>query len=184
MRPTNRSALLLSCLVTLAANAAGAATAADYEADGYVYFSNVQAGTQQGGIVPYFAVGHSDLIGPHIQTGSIRNLTVLMPVNETTFKFLGEVGPHPYLPGHPEIHVISTLHGDIHCTWTAEFTLKFINAARDAVFSGDGDFKVVGGTGRYRRATGRFRTLFETGPVPLGADEALAEYSQDGRIKR
>ena len=162
--------------------AAGVARAADdYKSLGLVYFTNVQAGLLQDGIVPYFAFGSSPQFGAHIQTGSIRNLTGL---NLSTLTFQGAVGPHPFLPGNPEIHVINTAQGDIYCTWTADFTLSFINAEGDAVFSGDGDFLVTGGTGKYEHATGRFRTLFETGPVPFGADEALAVYSQNGRIKK
>ena len=64
------------------------------------------------------------------------------------------------------------------------FTLRVIDAAGTAVFSGDGDFTVVGGTGKYKGATGRFTTLFETQPVPPGADQAFAEYEQFGEIHR
>lgn len=175
----------LSASVVLALLCAhSVARAADFELEGIAFFSNVQAGTQQGGIVPYLGIGESDLIGPDIQTGSIKNLTGLIPVDATTLKFFGEVGPHPWLPGHPNIHLITTVHGAIFCTWTAEFTLKFINANGDAIFSGDGDFRVIGGTGRYRNATGRFRTLFETGPVPFGADQATANVTQSGTISR
>lgn len=183
MSLVRRSVLCALALITLVA-ASGVARADNYKALGIVYFSNVQAGTQEDGVVPYLAVGASPQLGAHIQTGSIRNLTGLIPVDATTLTFKGEVGPHPFLPGNPEVHVITTAHGNIYCTWTADFTLSFINAAGDAVFSGDGDFLVTGGTGRYANATGRFRTLFETGPVPFGADEALAVYSQKGKIKK
>ena len=132
------------------AQAGNVARADDFMAYGLVGFSNVQAGTQEGEVVPYFAVGTSPQVGPLIQTGSILNLTGLIPVDATTFIFYGEVGPNPFLPGDSAIHVISTEHGDIFCTWTAVFTLKIINANGDAIFSGDGDFTIVGGTGRYR----------------------------------
>jgi hypothetical protein len=178
------SSLICAFALLTLARADGAARAADFQATGTVFFTNVQGGTQQGGIVPYFALGESRLIGPHIQTGSIRNLSGLIPVDASTFIFYGEVGPHPLLPGHPKVHVISTEDGNIVCTWTAVFTLKIINANGDAVFSGDGDFKVIGGTGRYRNASGRFRTLFVTDTVPAGADEAVADYSQSGTINR
>lgn len=52
------------------------------------------------------------------------------------------------------------------------------------VFSGDRDFTVMGGNGNYQAATGQFTTLFETQPVPPGADQALAEYEQFGEIGR
>jgi hypothetical protein len=42
----------------------------------------------------------------------------------------------------------------------------------------------VDGTGKYKGVTGRFTTLFETQPVPPGADRAFAEYEQFGVIRR
>src|SRR5206468_2625001 len=124
--------------------------------------------------VPYYGVGQSSLIKKNTQTGTILNLSGIVPIDATTFVFLGQVGSHPTLPGNPPIHLITTDRGNINCVWTAVFTLKVVNANGDAVFSGDGDFHVIGGTGRYRGATGRFRTFFETGTVPHGADQAIA----------
>jgi hypothetical protein len=155
-----------------------------YEAEGLVGFSNVQGAIQAGGIAPYLAVGHSDLIGVHTQTGSILNLSGLIPVDATTLIFYGEVGPNPFVPGHPKVHVIDTKNGQIFCTWTAVFTLKIIDASGTAVFSGDGDFTVIGGTGKYKGASGTFTTLFETQPVPPGANKAVADYEQSGEINR
>jgi hypothetical protein len=57
-------------------------------------------------------------------------------------------------------------------------------ASSDAVFSGDGDFHVTGGSGRYQGASGRFRTVFVTYPVPAGADAAIAAFAQSGNIQR
>jgi hypothetical protein len=182
MRLMHRSILSMACGLFVLAQAGRVARADDYKAVGLVGFSNVQAGTQQGGIVPYFAVGESRLTGPLIQTGSILNLSGLIPVDATTFIFYGQVGPNPFVAGQPEVHVISTDDGDIYCTWTAVFTLKIINANGDAVFSGDGAFTVVGGTGRYKKASGSFETLFETNQVKQGADQAIAVYSQKGAI--
>lgn len=156
----------------------------DYEAEGSVAFSNVQGATQPGGLAPYLAAGVSDRIGKHTQTGSILNTTGLIPIDATTLIFQGEVGPNPFVPGNPRVHVIDTRHGQIFCTWTAVFTLKIINAHHDAVFSGDGAFTVIGGTGRYKNASGTFTTLFETKPVPAGANQAFAAYQQFGEILR
>jgi hypothetical protein len=156
----------------------------NYHADGSVLFANVQGATQRGGIAPYLAAGVSDLAGPHTQFGSILNVSGLLPVDPTTLIFFGEVGPNPFLPGNPKVHVIETRHGEIHCTWTAVFTLKLINAQGDAVFSGDGVFTVIGGTGRYRNASGTFVTNFETRTVPAGSDQAIADYQQSGEILR
>jgi hypothetical protein len=156
----------------------------NYHADGSVLFANVQGATQRGGIAPYLAAGDSGLVGPHTQYGSILNVSGLLPVDPTTLIFFGEVGPNPFLPGNPKVHVIDTRHGQVHCTRTAVFTLRVINAQGDAVFSGDGVFTVVGGTGRYRNASGTFVTNFETRTVPAGSDQAIADYQQSGEILR
>lgn len=156
----------------------------NFQAAGQVGFTNVQKGILPGGIVPYTGVAQSPLIGPDFQTGTIRNLTGLIPVDSTTFLFLGEVGPNALLPKKANVHLISTGQGDIYCTWTAIFTLKVLDASGDAVFSGDGDFRVTGGSGRYQGASGRFRTVFVTYPVPAGADAAVAGVVQSGNILR
>jgi hypothetical protein len=155
-----------------------------YQAEGTVAFSNVQGATQAGGLAPYLAAGDSDLIGKHTQAGSILNLSGLIPIDPTTLIFYGEVGPNPFVTGHPKVHVIDTRNGQIFCTWTAVFTLRIINAKGDAIFSGDGAFTVIGGTGRYKDASGTFTTLFETQPVPAGANQAIADYEQSGEILR
>jgi hypothetical protein len=156
----------------------------NYPAEGAVAFSNVQGATQAGGVAPYLAVGDSPLIGRHTQFGSILSLSGLAPVDATTLVFYSEVGPNQFLPGNPKVHVIDTKDGQIFCTWTAVFTLKLIDSAGTAVFNGDGDFTVVGGTGKYKGATGRFTTLFETQPVPPGADQAFAGHEQFGEVRR
>ena len=156
----------------------------NFKAEGRVGFANILKGTLQDGVVPYSAIGTSRQIGLNVQTGSIRNLTGLVPIDATTFVFLGEVGPHPFLAGSPAVHLIATNEGTISCTWTAVFTLKIVNANGDAVFSGDGDFQIVGGTGRYRHASGRFRTFFETGVVPFGSDQAVAAFEEKGKLHR
>jgi hypothetical protein len=156
----------------------------NYHAEGDVLFGNVQGATQRGGIAPYVAAGVSGLVGPHTQFGSILNVSGLLPVDPTTLIFFGEVGPNPFLPGSPRLHVIETRHGQVHCTWTAVFTLRLVNAQGDAVFSGDGVFTVVGGTGRYRNASGTFVTNFETRTVAAGSSQATADYRQSGEVHR
>ena len=151
---------------------------------GRVAFSNVQAALKAGGPAPYFGAGDGGLIGKHTQTGSILNTSGLIPIDATTLVFLGEVGPNPFLPGNPKVHVIETKNGQIFCTWTAVFTLKIVDAAGTGLFSGDGDFTVTGGTGKYQGATGRFTTLFETQPVPRGAENAIADFQQFGTVRR
>ncbi|MGE3819441.1 MAG: hypothetical protein AB7I30_08400 [Isosphaeraceae bacterium] len=156
----------------------------NYYLTGTVYFTNLQNATQQGALVPYSGYGWSALTGPNRQTGSIRNLSGLIPINVNTYIFYGEVGPHPWMPSHHRVHLIETWHGNIFCAWRAVFTLQILNPQGDAIFSGDGHFHVVGGTDRYRRASGQFRTQFRSGPVPAGANDASADVIQYGTIKR
>jgi hypothetical protein len=170
-----------ACLLVLGAPAS--ARAADFELKGVAVFTNIQGGLTLGEDVPYLGVGVSRLIGLNTQTGSIRPTSPPTPVNETTLTFTGEVGPHPLLPFGPKVHVITTADGLILCEWTAVFTIQFVSPT-DVVFSGDGEFTVIGGTGKYRRATGTFRTLFSTGPIPFTSDSAIAAVTQSGTINR
>jgi hypothetical protein len=155
----------------------------DFSLVGAVGFSNLVNGVAPSALVPYLGVGSSPQLGYVLQTGSIENLTGLIPINPTTLMFLGKVGPNPTLPGTPSLHQIQTKRGDVDCTWTAIFTLKIVSAAGDAVFSGDGDFRVVGGTGSHTHATGRFRTVFATRTVAHGADQAIANVYQNGKVE-
>ena len=186
MRFLSHSKFVIAGVLALAGllHANGPARADNFNLHGKVAFTNIQNGLTKGEPVPYFGVGLSGLIGPNIQTGSIQATSGLTPVDPTTLTFTGEVGPNPFLPGQPKVHVITTLQGDIHVTWTAVFTLQIVSAQGDAVLSGDGDFKVIGGTGFYKNATGRFRTLFVSDTVPAGADQAIADVTQSGDIRR
>jgi hypothetical protein len=185
MRPLARSrvaALCGACVLLLWGSPPAAA--ADFELKGVVLFTNVQNGLDLGEDVPYYGVGVSDLIGPNAQTGSIRPTSP--PVfDPTTFQitFTGEVGPHPLLPFGPRVHIITTGEGLIFCTWTAKFTIQLVSET-EGVFSGDGAFTVIGGTGKYAKATGTFRTLFATDPIPLTSDSAVADVTEQGTINR
>ena len=186
MRSLIRSKMFIAgaLALTVLLRADGSARADNFHLQGAVAIFKLPEGIAKDGVMPYVGVGLSGLIGPNIQTGTIKNLTGLMPVDATTLTFDGEVGPHPSLPGHPKVHVITTLEGDIFCTWTAVFTLKIVSLQGDAVLSGDGDFKVIGGTGHYKNATGRFRTVFTSDTVAAGADHAIASVVQTGDIRR
>jgi hypothetical protein len=179
--PSRQAALWIAGLVLLSSSAP--ARAADFEANGIVLFTNIQNGLNLGEPVPYYAGALSDLIGLNTQTGSIQPTSEPTPVGPTTLQFTGEVGPHPFLPFGPKIHLITTPNGLIFCTWKATFTIQFVTET-DVVFSGDGQFTVIGGTGKYRNATGTFRTLFATDPIPLTSDSALATAGQTGTINR
>jgi hypothetical protein len=162
------------------------ARAADYDFVGAVLFTNIQGGLGAGQDVPYYGVGVSPLTGPSVQTGSIRPTSALppMPDAEGKLAFTGEVGAHPLLPFGPRVHIVTTADGNILCTWRATFTIQFIPDSTDVIFSGDGLFTVVGGTGKYKGASGTFRTLFATGPIPLTSDSAIAGVTQDGTINK
>lgn len=155
----------------------------DFDVLGQVIFRNIQASLQSGEPAPYAGVGASRLTGLNVQTGSILPTSQLAPVAGTpgAFQFTGRTGPHPGLGTN--VHVISTAKGDIFCEWVALFTIQF-DAGGDAVFSGDGSFTVIGGTGHYRKASGTFRTLFKTKAIKLGTDTAVADVTQEGTIAR
>jgi hypothetical protein len=177
--------MMLGTLVALSfASLGGETQAGDYKMEGFVFFTNVKNATTKGALVPYIGFGTSPLLGDHYQSGVIVNTTGLTPVDATTFTFEGVVGPNPYMPNHPKIHLITTNNGNVFCTWTAKFTLKIIDAEGTAILSGDGQFKVVGGTGRYYKATGNFETLFQTAPVPHGSNDADAIVSENGSINK
>ena len=182
MHTTTRPRLLALCALAVL-GAPSTARAADFELQGVAVFTNIQDGLTLGQDVPYIGVGASPLIGLNVQTGSIRPTSPPTPVDATTLSFTGEVGPHPLLPFGPKVHVITTAEGLILCEWTAVFTIQFVSPT-EVVFSGDGQFTVIGGTGKYRRATGTFRTLFSTGPIPFTSDSAVATVTQSGTINR
>jgi hypothetical protein len=182
MRPSLLTLALVFPLFTFV-QAGNAARAGNYSMEGFVFFTNVRQATQQGALVPYIGYGNSPQIGPHYQSGVILVTSGLTPVDATTFTFTGEVGPNPYMPNHPKIHLITTNYGNLFCTWTAKFTLKIINTNGDAVLSGDGAFTVVGGTGRYKKAYGSFETLFQTSTIPQGANDASANVTENGTIR-
>jgi hypothetical protein len=182
MRLVPRSRLLALCGACLL-GAPASARAADFELQGIAIFTNIQNGLNLGQDVPYLGLATSPLIGPNTQTGSIRPTSPPTPVGPTTLQFTGEVGPHPLLPFGPKVHIITTANGLIFCEWTAVFTIQFVSPT-DVIFSGDGLFTVIGGTGRSRKATGSFRTLFATGPIPLTSDSAVARVTQSGTIDR
>ncbi|WP_152054123.1 hypothetical protein [Tautonia marina] len=161
------------------------ASGAEYDAVGVVRFSNLQGFLSNLEDVPLIAKQFSEFNGVALQTGSIRPNSVPETVFEDNeieiIQFEGVQGPNPYF-GNRELQIIIGRGGQIHCTWVAEFTIVIDKATALAVFSGDGQFTVVGGTGRYENATGSLQTCFESEPTPLTADSAIATYTQVGTI--
>ena len=179
---------IVTAVACLFLNPATATADDNYQAAGKVQFGNLVKTLQfMGESSPYLGIGDSPLLGVNVQTGSILPTSAPVPVGFdwpiVTLQFTGEPGPHP-IPGQGNIHIIHAQGGKIFCTWVALFTIELNLDTGDAVFSGDGEFTIVGGTGRFRHATGSFRTLFETEVVPAGADSALADFTQDGEIHR
>lgn len=155
-----------------------------FDSLGQAIFGNIQGALSSGQLAFYTGVGASRLTGLNVQTGSIQPTSALKPVSGEpgTFQFTGVVGPHPELG--TRVHVVTTAKGDIYCKWTALFTIEFVNDEGDAIFSGDGDFTVLGGTGHYRKASGTFRTHFKSQVIQAGADTAIAGVTQEGTIAR
>lgn len=185
-----KKGLVLCAVVSLSFAVRPLAAADDYSAAGVVQFSNLQATLNvPGETAPYFGVGFSRQLGLNVQTGTILPTSAPVPVgydpetNVVTLQFDGVQGTHPNA-SLGAVHVIQTARGDIYSTWVAVFTMELDLDTGDAVLSGDGEFTVIGGTRRYRNATGSFRTLFVTDVVPAGADSALADWTQEGEICR
>ena len=161
------------------------AQAQNFEVAGTVQFSNLQGFLANGEEVPYFAKGMGNITGMTLQIGSIRPTSPPVPVyadpQTTVLQFTGIQGTNPAF-GKRQIHLLVGKGGQIHCTWEALFTITIDNATGTAVFSGDGAFTVVGGTGKYKNATGSWQTLFESSPTPLTEDSAMAEFDQLGNL--
>ena len=162
-------------------------TAGNFHTRGVVQFSNILGALGKGEPAPYIAPGWSRQLGLFVQTGSILPTSApefdpIRSTPETTvLHFSGVQGPNQLFFGMP-LHVYVTRRGIIFCQWEALFTIEIDNATGNAIFSGDGHFTVIGGTGRYRHATGTFQTLFVTGTVPPGSDTAWANFWQDGAL--
>jgi hypothetical protein len=167
---TRKNAYALTAALCLSFHALPASASDAYRAAGIVQFRNLQATLSvPGETAPYYGVGISRQLGVNVQTGSILPTSAPTPVgfdpgtNVVTLQFTGMQGTHPQ-SSLGAVHVIHTLRGDIHCTWTAVFTMELDLDTGDSVLA--------------------FRTLFETDVVPAGADSALADWNQRGEISK
>ena len=186
IRQLYKTVIALPPLVTVVSiSLTQSAQAQNYEASGDVEFSNLQGFLANGEEVPYFAMGQGNVTGTTLQMGSIRPTSppqvVYADAASTVLQFTGAQGTNAAF-GKRQIHVIVGQGGQIHCTWEAIFTIEIDNATGNAIFSGDGIFTIVGGTGQYAGASGSFQTLFESEPTPLTADSANATFTQSGTI--
>jgi hypothetical protein len=178
---------LLAALACLSLAAPPAMGSEPFELVGVARFDNLQAALNEGELSPYVGIGQSDLLGTNVQTGSIQPTSAPMPIdfdpvtNVVTLQFTGVQGTHP-APGQGNVHIINASGGKIFCTWQAVFTIELDLDTGDAIFSGIGDFTIIGGTGRFRNVSGSFVTQFQTEVVPAGADSAFANVTQSGEI--
>jgi hypothetical protein len=182
--PAAGSVAFQGALVYQAANRRDAArgNSSAYNAVGKVVFANLQKSLSAGELAPYVGVAVGSPLGMNVQTGTIQPLpATFRPGPDGAMLFDGVVGPHPQLG--TAVHVISTSQGDVYCTWVATFSIK-PDGAGGMVLSGDGQFTVTGGTGRYQNATGAFRTLFVSQSVGADADGAIADVQQQGIVQR
>jgi hypothetical protein len=159
------------------------ALAEDFSARGLVVLGNIQATLQfQGAVSPYVGKAISPQVGFNLQTGAILpDPGSIVPIDGGGIQFEGVQGPNS-LAGGRELHVLTARGGKIFCEWKATFTLTPTADGQKVILTGDGDFTVVGGTGKYRGATGRFKTLFTTVPTLPTADTTLATFTQEGTI--
>jgi hypothetical protein len=135
--------------------------------------------------IPYRGFTTSNLGRIVLQSGAIDADGPPLPVmgDPSTLVFTGVMGDNPFFGlGNGKIHPLITRGGIIFTTWTAAFTIEIDPLTGLAIFSGDGQFTILGGTGRYRNASGAFRTLFRSFPTPLTADSAVAFVTQNGVI--
>ncbi len=147
-------------------------------------FWNVQNALAQVEPGNYIAAGPSPQLLFTIQQGTFERTSQFrladpqpedagpFPVSE----FDARPGPNPVFFGLP-VYVIYTPRGIIFCKWEAVFTLTQLSETTGKL-SGDGDFTILFGTGRYFGASGSFTTHFETGEFDLSADSVTAPLVQ------
>ena len=162
--------------------------AGDFSTRGIVGLTDLQPALSFDGssTARYVGRSFSRQIGFNFQTGTILPDPTTVDnsrlESEGILTFEGDQGPNPFYRNR-RLHVIYTRYGRIHCTWHAVFTAQFFPDGT-AILKGDGEFTIVGGTGRFRNASGRFQTLFETLPIQATANSALARFTQSGTLNR
>jgi hypothetical protein len=76
--------------------------------------------------------------------GTLHNGVITWPLR---------VAPNPFIPDSPDIHVMTTLFGDVYFQYPGSYTLDPSTGA----ITGDGNFVVRGGTGHFAKASGLVR---------------------------
>ncbi len=147
-------------------------------------FWNVQNALAQVEPGNYIAAGPSPQLLFTVQQGTFERTSDFRVVGTSpedngsfpVIEFDARPGPNPVFFGLP-VYVIYTPRGIIFCKWEAVFTLTQLTATTGK-FSGDRDFTILFGMGRYFGASGNFTTHFETGEFELSADSVTAPLVQ------
>jgi hypothetical protein len=101
-------------------------------------------------------------------TGTLHNGVITWPLR---------VAPNPFITGSPDIHVMTTLFGDVYFQYPGSYTLDLSTG----IITGDGNFVVRGGTGLFEKASGLVIVHVDaTGPNPSGGVNFRYEF--DGFI--
>jgi hypothetical protein len=112
------------------------------------------------GDVDYGALGH----GSNTHLGAAQSTTT-GTVNGGIIKWPVSVAPNPFVGGSPSIHVTRTELGDIYFSYNGRFLLD----PATGVITGEANFRVVGGTGTFEKASGLVAvTATSTGPPSPG----------------
>ena len=126
--------------------------------------------------------GHQ--FGPNLHLGANQSYSTGIPQANGTLAWPVEVAANPYVAGHPAKHVIVTVLGEIHMTYGTD-TSRYELDPVAGVMHGYGDFKIVGGTGLFRKATGLVMVVV-TANLPGDVTEdggVLFDYDFEGTIQ-
>jgi hypothetical protein len=122
-------------------------------------------------------------LGPNLHLGANQSYSTGIPQANGNLAWPVESAANPYVLNHPSKHVMVTVLGEIHMTYgtaTSRYELDPIAG----VIHGYGDFKVVGGTGRFRKATGLIKVVVTSNLAEdLTQDGVLFDYDFEGTIK-
>ena len=197
-----RLALVLFALAGIVNVAVAGTPPLRLQATGQGVFAPANIGTNQGstagvvlgdgsGLSAYQASGqdfrlNGKQFGLNKHLGAVQSTTTGTLV-KGQIVWPGHAAPNPYLPGKPAIHVMETKLGNIYFTYKnppSRFVLTpDPKNPQGGVLQGFADFVVVGGTGRFKCATGLVKVVvtsnLATDVTPTGV---RFQYNFDGFI--
>jgi hypothetical protein len=122
-------------------------------------------------------------LGPNLHLGANQSYSTGVPQANGTLVWPVEVVANPYVHKHPSKHVMATLLGEIHMTYGTD-TSRYELDPVAGVIRGYGDFKVGGGTGIFRKATGLVKVVVTSSLAEdVTEDGVLFDYDFEGTIK-